>query len=295
LIQDCREACGGHGYLKCAKLGDLRNDNDPNCTYEGENNVLIQQASNFLLSLRAKGFESFEKASPLKSAEYLKDGDKIKNLKWTWTNEEDALNPESKFNLNCLILNNIFTNNLDLLQSLTWIVVYLLEKTFNLTKSIQSKSQLEIRNNSQVFHANSLASAYAHRQIFAASLNEISKLENSPEKEVLRKLLSLYGANLIVTKYLATLFEGNFISSDVSPGILLQNGILKLLSDLKNEAVALVDAIAPTDFILNSPLGMSDGNIYKHLENYLYQTEDTFTRPKWWREIINRDSVNAKL
>lgn len=97
-IQECRESCGGHGYLKCAQIGDLRNDNDANITYEGENNVLIQQASNWLLNVRKRGYQAFKEASPLGTASFLAEFDQIIRNRFTWNTTEQVMDPESEYN-----------------------------------------------------------------------------------------------------------------------------------------------------------------------------------------------------
>jgi acyl-CoA oxidase len=99
VIQECREACGGHGYLKSSRFSELRDNNDPLLTFEGDNNVLLQQTSNFLLS----AYEEYLKnksipTTPLMSIHFLNNFDDI--MKQKFNNDSDLLNYKSKnFNL----------------------------------------------------------------------------------------------------------------------------------------------------------------------------------------------------
>ncbi|KPM31345.1 Acyl-coenzyme A oxidase [Croceitalea dokdonensis DOKDO 023] len=49
-IQECREACGGKGYLLENRIADLKNDTDIFTTFEGDNTVLLQLAAKGVLS-----------------------------------------------------------------------------------------------------------------------------------------------------------------------------------------------------------------------------------------------------
>ncbi|MGW9685264.1 acyl-CoA dehydrogenase family protein [Flagellimonas sp. 2504JD1-5] len=62
-IQECREACGGKGYLLENRIADLKGDVDIFTTFEGDNNVLLQLAakgvlSNFKAEFNSAGFTS---------------------------------------------------------------------------------------------------------------------------------------------------------------------------------------------------------------------------------------------
>lgn len=48
-VRECREMLGGNGYCSYSKLGTLYNDNDINLTWEGDNHVLIQQTTKYVL------------------------------------------------------------------------------------------------------------------------------------------------------------------------------------------------------------------------------------------------------
>lgn len=60
--------------------------------------------------------------------------------------------------------------------------------------------------------------------------------------------------------------------------------------------MSLVDSIAPPDFIIDSPLGMSDGDVYRHLKSALFQGTEVFQRPRWWKDMLQWQSyAKAKL
>ena len=90
-------------------------------------------------------------------------------------------------------------------------------------------------------------------------LKVISDATDVSIKNVLLRLFSLYGL-WSLEKFLPTLYEGGYVQGP-QPSRLIHEAILKLCSDIKNDAVSLIDAIAPPDFILNSVLGASDGQV----------------------------------
>jgi acyl-CoA oxidase len=59
-IQECREACGGAGYLSVNRFAALKADTDVFTTFEGDNHVLLQLVAKGLLTDYASDFEDMD-------------------------------------------------------------------------------------------------------------------------------------------------------------------------------------------------------------------------------------------
>ncbi|XP_022067241.1 peroxisomal acyl-coenzyme A oxidase 3 [Acanthochromis polyacanthus] len=278
-IQECREACGGHGYLAMNRLADLRDDNDPNCTYEGDNNVLLQQTSNYLLSwLHAKHINGSRIESPLHTVDFLDDYQKILESRFTPTTMEQCMDSAVP------------------VAAYKWLVCFLLgesQKRLEQQRSL-GKDDFEARNNSQVYYCRSLAIAYIECNCLQR-FHDLTTDQDTPAglRPVLSKLCALYGL-WSLSNHMATLYQGNYFSGR-KPAELVQMAILALCSQLKDDAVALVDVFAPTDFILNSPIGNADGQLYKNLWSTVMQGNQVLERPSWWKEFCSDKPVVGSL
>ncbi|QNM86374.1 acyl-CoA dehydrogenase family protein [Polaribacter pectinis] len=87
-IQECREACGGKGYLLENQIADLKGDVDIFTTFEGDNHVLLQLAAKGVLSDFKSEFNSAGFTAVLKLlGERI--GDKFSIVNATYTNNVD--------------------------------------------------------------------------------------------------------------------------------------------------------------------------------------------------------------
>ena len=65
-IQECREACGGAGYLAVNRFAALKADTDVFTTFEGDNYVLMQLVAKGLLTDYSSGFEDLDQFGMVK-------------------------------------------------------------------------------------------------------------------------------------------------------------------------------------------------------------------------------------
>ncbi|RNA13430.1 peroxisomal acyl-coenzyme A oxidase 3, partial [Brachionus plicatilis] len=258
-IQECREACGGHGYLKASRLSYLRNTNDPIQTFEGDNNVLLQQTSNFLIS----NFEEYLKTkkiadSPLEIARFLNSFETNISLKFNCQDRKDLLSQKV------------------VMEMFDWLICYVTKISYEkLKKNLDKGLDLfTARNENQIFFSKTLATIFMERQLIERFIRKINENKDESLQKILDNILYL-SAYYLLDKHVGIFYQGSYFSSE-KPVFMIREAILELCTQMKNEAVAMVDAIAPPDYVLNSVLGNSDGLVYENLYNAMIQSNGAF-------------------
>ncbi|CAD6194218.1 unnamed protein product [Caenorhabditis auriculariae] len=263
-LGEARKACGGHGYLHLSRLNELRNDNDPSQTYEGENFMILQQSSNILL---AKAQAGQNVKTPMNTMNFFNS----KPTKFSgWS--EDVVK--------------------DALDAYKFLLFYTLrissEDADRLKKA--GKNSFDVRNDIQVHRALTLSISYTEHTIIDWAHQFLDTVEDRDVREVLRKCVSLY-ALFVLERHLATLYIAGYATGGEF-GEQLRQKLREHVAALKDEALALVDAVAPPDFVLNSALGTADGKAYEHImKEFRAHTDE---RPAWLADLGQLLKKNAQ-
>lgn len=226
-IQEARECCGGHGYLKASNIGELRNNHDATVTYEGDNNVLGQQASNWLLKQWTNGADNIE--SPLGTVNFLKRHEEILRAS-TFKRLQNKNLSDFDFIIGCY----------------EWLMCHILNSTNKQMKAYQAKGSdaFTIKNKIQVYQARVLSSALAeYYAIVSFKIKFESQARPAQLKEVLSNIFAVYGFwNL--DKHLASFYIGGFAEGAEFADFVRSN-LMDACERMKDSSVSIADALSP--------------------------------------------------
>ena len=263
-LEDCRKACGGHGFLVASGLVELTQTYLQSCTVEGDNQMLPQQVVKVLLKLvRAmqSGDEALLKEYEVTDMKYL-----VGPLKALMENGGD-LPTKSTFAFPSNATAKDFLDVSTLLTAFEHRSACLL-----LDVAMQLQSSMETSTAQQAWNDALLAMARASRahamylmlRDFANGLKEeqakgSSSCMGPKELAVLSQCLTLL-ALYWMDQFLEDFLQIQCVSSSNIPQ--LRQALLDVMTGLRPSAVGLVDARDYSDFRLKSALGKYDGDVY---------------------------------
>ncbi|KAL6839414.1 hypothetical protein ACP4OV_030684 [Aristida adscensionis] len=227
-LQECREACGGQGLKTENRIGIFKAEFDVQSTFEGDNNVLMQQVSK---ALYAEFLAAQKKKKPFKGLglEHLNGPVPV-----IPDNLTSSLLRSSKFQMDLFCL-----RERDLLKQFAEDVSQHLAQGESREKALMLSYQL----------AEDLARAFTERTILQIFLEDEMNVPAGSLKEVLGLLRSLYV--MVSIDESASFLRYGYLSRDNVAGV--RKEVLKLCSDLRPHALAVVSSFGIPDAFL-SPL-----------------------------------------
>ena len=235
-LQECREACGGKGYLSENRIDQLKNDTDVYTTFEGDNTVLMQLVAKGQLSDFKKSFSDINFFGILG---YISDKAKIivaeKNpLIIRSTDKEHLLDPE--FHLAAFRYRET-----DILTS----------GAKRIKKHLDEGMEAFDAFNQTQFHMVNVGYAYVERVILEQFISQVNEVDDPGCKASLSRLCQLFALTQIEKN------KGWYLEHDYMEGVKTK-AIRKLINQLcwevRQEAVPLVDAFRIPDSCLGAPI-----------------------------------------
>jgi acyl-CoA oxidase len=235
-LQECREACGGKGYLTENRLADLKADTDIYTTFEGDNTVLMQLVSKGLLSEFKKSFHDEGFTAVLR----------LLSTRVTTTITE---------------FNPFFTRN-TAVEHLQDPVFQLEAFKYRETKLLLSVSQ-RMRNYlgkkipaNEAFlrcqsHLLKLAEAFVEHLVLEQFIKTIIAVEDSNLQSVLKRLCDLYALSTM-EQHKGWYLENEYMQPPKTKAI--RRVVDKLCKEVKNDADLLVDAFDIPKQCLAAPI-----------------------------------------
>lgn len=239
-IEECRMACGGHGYSHASGLPKIYVDLTPGCTYEGENTVMMLQTARYLM----KCFAQVERGEKLPGfVSYLN------------TNLSTKSSMTSDVTLDCLV--NAYEH-----RAARMIQTAALRMK-NLVSEGQSQQEAWNNTTQQLVWA---SRAHCHTYVVKTFVSMLSGgTVEGPVLNVLTSLCKLYAVYGVIQHMGEFIQDGYLSTTQVD---MVMNKLMNLLKEIRPDAVALVDAFDYPDAMLGSCLGRYDGNVYQALYEY---------------------------
>uniref|UniRef100_A0A7N6FBR4 Acyl-coenzyme A oxidase n=1 Tax=Anabas testudineus TaxID=64144 RepID=A0A7N6FBR4_ANATE len=240
-IEVCRMSCGGHGYSRSSALPDLYVEFTPTCTYEGENTVMMLQTARYLV----------------KSYRQVKNGQQLSGIV-SYLNEaqHQRVQPQPVASRPTVVDINDLSSLVEVYKLRAAILVELAAKSIQ-QELQRRKSEEDAWNNSAIDLVRA-SDAHCHYVVVKLFTDKLGEIGDTAVHSVLSALALLYALQGITQN------SGDFLQRrNLITGISVR--IKELLSQLRPNAVALVDAFDFHDKKLNSVLGRYDGNVYEHM------------------------------
>lgn len=274
-IETCRHCIGGHGYSAYTGLSKMLADFAVQCTWEGDNVVLALQTARYLF----RCFEKVQKGEKLiGSVRYLctelprKCSVNTLDDWYSWDNQSAAFQSLAKTKVT-----NVGNRLLDMHR-----------RGISPNKAWNDCSV-------DLFEASKIHVYWSMAMVFNEAVEKLSATVKPGRQgklsHVLASLKNLFVLNFL-NKKRALLLELGYLSTVQSQW--LTRVVQDLCGHIRHIAVPLVDAFDFTDFVLESPLGRADGEIYKAYMAKVVNAPGCFEGAKDYKEDLIKPMLTGE-